>query len=140
MELSPLPLTKLAHAALGVAAMALGVGLWSDGFPPEPVARALAAVLLSLGGVVAIRSWRIGVECRDGGVRVRGLLSTRLVPRASIEKVTKFPALRWRDSVGRRRWTPIAFLGDSPGAFSRYKRHNAAELDRLRRWITRPRA
>lgn len=139
MLLTPLPLTKLAHASLGVAAVAIGVGLWGDGFAPEPVARALAALFSGIGAVVAVRSLRIGVECRDGSVRVRGLLRSRLVPRASIEGVTDFPALRWRDSAGRERWTPIAFLGDSPGAFSHYTRHNAAELDRLRRWITRPR-
>jgi hypothetical protein len=139
VELTPLPLTKLAHASLGVAAMGFGVGLWVDGFTPELIARALAAALLGVGAVIAVRSLRIGLECRDGVVRVRGLLRTRVVPRATIEEITGLPALRWRDSEGRRRWTPIVFLSDSPGAFSHFRRHNAAELDRLRRWITRPR-
>jgi hypothetical protein len=139
VKLTPLPLTKLAHASLGVAAMPFGIGLWVDGFAPEPVARTLAAVLLGVGSVIAVRGLRIGVECRDGTVRVRGLLRTRVVPKASIEEVTSLPALRWRDSAGRRQWTPIVFLGDSPGAFSHSRRHNAAELNRLRKWITRPR-
>jgi len=134
-----LPLTKLAHAALGVAAMPFGVGLWVDGFAPELVARALGTALLGVGVVIAVRSARIGVECRDGIVRVRGLVRTRAVSRASIEAVTDLPALRWRDSKGRRRWTPIVFLGNSPGAFGHLNRHNAADVDRLRRWVTGPR-
>ena len=134
-----MPLARVAHASLGVAAMALGVGIWVDGFALEPAASVLAAVVVGIGAVVAVRSLRIGVECRDGTVRVRGLLRTRLVTKTSIEELTGFPALRWRDNAGRGRWTPIAFLGDNPGALSRYKRHNDAELDRLRRWIARPR-
>ena len=114
MLLTPLPLTKLAHASLGVAAVPIGVGLWVDGFAPEPVVRALAAVLVSIGAVVAVRSLRIGVECWDGGVRVRGVLRTRLVPRSSIEEVTSFPALWWRDSAGRRRWTQSCSWATAP--------------------------
>ena len=137
--MTPAPLSKLAHALLGVAAMPFGVGLWVDGFAPEPVAKALAAVLVGVGALVAARSARLSVECRDGVVRVRGLLRARAVPTERIEEITGLPALRWRDSEGRRRWTPIVFLGDSPGAFGHFRRHNAAEVDRLRRWITRPR-
>jgi hypothetical protein len=139
VELTPLPLSRVAHAFLGVAAMPFGVGLWVDGFTPEPAARGLAVAVLGIGALVAVRSLRLGVECRDGVVRVRGLLRTRVVPRASIEEITDLPALRWRDTAGRRRWTPIVFLGDSPGSFIHFRRHNAAELDRLRRWTTRPR-
>jgi hypothetical protein len=139
VELTPLPLAKLAHASLGVAVSVLGVGLWVDGFAPEPAAKALAAIAVIVGALMVVRSVQIGVECRGGEVQVRGLVRRRLVPRASIEELTSFPALRWRDSAGRSRWTPIAFLSDSPAAFSHYKRHNAAELDRLRMWITRPR-
>ena len=113
-----MPLARVAHTALGVAVMAFGVGLWMDGFGPEPVARLLAAVVACVGAVIAVRSLRVGVECGDGAVRVRGLLRTRVVPGSSIEELTSFPALRWRDSAGRGRWTPIAFLSDSPGALA----------------------
>ena len=102
---------------------------------PEPVATVLAAALVGLGALVAVRSMRIGIECRNGAVRVRGLLRSRTVPRASIEDITRFPALRWRDRDGRRRWTPIVFLMDSSRGLDSFRRHNARELTRLRRWV-----
>jgi hypothetical protein len=133
VTLSPLPIARWAHASLGVVLVAIGAGLWRDRFAPEPVAMALAAVLAGVG--VVVRSMRMGVDCRDGVVRVRGLVLTRVVPRASIEEVTNFPSLVWRDAKGRRRWTPVAFLFDSPRSLSHIRRHNASELDRLRGWI-----
>jgi hypothetical protein len=139
VKLTPLPIARLAHASLGVVAAAFGLGLWRDGFAPEPVATAIAAVLAGGGVVIVVRSVRMGVECRDGVVRVRGLLLTRVVPRASIDAVTDFPSLLWRDDKGRRRWTPVAFLYDSPRSLGQIRRHNASELERLRGWIRRPR-
>jgi hypothetical protein len=138
VQIGPLPLGRAAHAGLGVVTVLFGVGLWVDGFAPAPVARALGAALLALGAVVAGRGLRVGVECSDGVVRVRGLLRTRVVPRARIEAVTGFPALVWRDPRGRRRWTPMVFLSSSSRSLARYSRHNEAEIQRLRSWVRRP--
>jgi hypothetical protein len=135
VQLTPSPASRLAHAGLGVAAGALGVGVAQDGFAPEAAATILAALLVCLGLVIVIRSALIGVDCRDGQVRVRGLLLTRVVPRASVYEVTGFPALLWRDSGGRRRWTPVVFLMDSPRALPRFRQENFSNLVRLRRWI-----
>jgi hypothetical protein len=77
----------------------------------------------------------MNVECRNGQVRVRGLFLTRVVPRDDVDGVTDFPALVWRDGGGRRRWTPIVFLMDSPRAPTRFRQENAWNLVRLRWWI-----
>ncbi len=137
VELTPLLIARFAHAFLGVVAMTFGYALWVDGFAPQPLSSTLAAAVFGVGAVITVRSFRIGVACRNGRVRVRGLLLTRVVAAGSIEEVTDFPALRWRDGAGRRRWTPIVFLGDSPRALSCFRRHNAVEVDRLRRWVAR---
>jgi len=135
VELTPSRVARLAHATLGVAAGALGLAVAAEESLPGAVRAVLAALLVFLGVVIVVRSRRIGVECRDGRVRVRGLLMTRVVPRADVDEVTDFPALVWRDGGGRRRWTPIVFLMDNPGALSRFRQENAASLVRLRRWI-----
>ena len=138
MELKPLLAARASHAVLGAVAGICGLGVWQDdGLMPEPVATVLAAALVGLGALVVVRSMRMGVECRNGAVRVRGLLLSRTVPRASIEDITPFPALRWRDSDGRRRWTPLVFLMDSSRGSDSFRRHNAGELTRLRRWVRR---
>jgi hypothetical protein len=135
VELTPSRVSRLAHATLGVAAGALGLGVAVEGSLPGPIRAALAALLVGLGVVIVVRSRGLGVECRNGQVRVRGLLLTRVVPRADVDEVTDFPALVWRDGGGRRRWTPIVFLMDSPGALTRFRQENVSSLLRLRRWI-----
>jgi hypothetical protein len=139
VKVTPLPIARFAHASLGVVALVVGVGLWRDRSAPGLVAPALAVLLVGIGVVLVVRSVGMGVECRDGVVCVRGLFLTRTVPRVSIERVTTFPALMWRDDKGRRRWTPVMFLADSPRTWGYIRRYNASELDRLRGWIGRPR-
>jgi hypothetical protein len=136
VDVRPSPAAGLAHAVLGSVPAAFAIGVWGDdGLLPEVVAAPVAAALVGLGILVAVRAIRMRVECRNGSVRVRGLLRDRAVPRTSIEDVTDFPALRWRDGAGRLRWTPVTFLMDGPRAFESYRRHNAREIDRLRRWV-----
>ena len=115
-------------AVIGV----VGYGVWVDHGPvPDSLAATAAAGLVALGVLIAVRSMRLGVRCGNGAVRVRGLVLTR----ASIEDVTSFPALRWRDRAGRPRWTPIMWMAGSPRALDRYRAHNARELGRLRKWV-----
>lgn len=135
MELTPSRIPRLAQATPAVAAGVLGLGAGAEDSLPGPVRAALAALLICLGVVIVVRSRRMGVECRNGQVRVRGLLLTRVVPRADVDEVTDFPALVWRDGAGRRRWTPIVFLMDSPRAPARFRQENVSSLARLRRWI-----
>jgi hypothetical protein len=137
VELSPLPAARVGHAFLGLTTAVAGVGVWLDRLGPKPLSPAVAVLLVGLGAVIAVRSLRMGVDCRNGVVEVRGLFFTRRVPRVRIDHVTGFPALRWRDDAGRCRWTPIVFLIDSPGTLSHVRRHNTEDLDRLRTWIGR---
>ncbi len=138
MELAPSPTAKVAHASLGAACAALGVGLWAeDGLLTAAIGLPLAAGLVCLGVGVALRCARLGVECRNGTVRVRGLLLTRTVPRGNIDGISSFPALRWRDGADRRRWTPMVFFMSNPGGLDRHRRHVEESVRQLRRWVGR---
>lgn len=138
VRLEPLPVTRVANAALGALVAVTGVFLVVDAALPD-LAR-LAGVLVAAAGVVlAVRGWRLGVMCERGEVAVRGLLRTPTIPRDAVIELTDFPALRWRSTGPLPGWTPIvAFLG-SPRVLPRIERHNDEQLRRLRRWLKRRR-
>ncbi len=136
-ELRPLLSARVAHTSLGLLPVGVGVRVWQDDAVPARLAAVLAPVLEVVGVLVVVRALRLGVTCRDGRAHVRGLLLTRAVPRAAVEEVTAFPALRWRDATGRHRWTPLVFLATPTGALRSVTDHNAAQLRLLRRWVRR---
>jgi hypothetical protein len=93
--------SRIANAVPGVAVLVVGSGLSLDG----PVAPSGPGVVVSVlvGVLLAVRGYRLGVDCRDVVVVVHGLLCSRRIPRAALTAVTIFRALRWRDGRGRTR-------------------------------------
>ena len=84
MELRPLLRARVAHALLGLVPAGTGVEVWQDEAVPPWLAATLAPALVVLGVLVAVRALRIGLTCRDGTARVRGLLLSRAVPRVAV--------------------------------------------------------
>lgn len=135
MELRPLLGARIGHALLGLVPAGIGVEIWQDEAVPPWLAATLAPALVVLGARVAVRALRMGLTCRDGTARVRGLLLSRAVPRVAVTEVTDFPALRWQDATGRRRWTPLCFFGVTGGVLEAVRDHNSEQLGILRRWV-----
>ena len=104
---------------------------------PPWLAATLAPALVVVGVLVAVRALRMGVTCRNGTARVRGLLLSRAVPRVAVAEITDFPALSWQDATGRRRWTPLSFFGATGGVLDSMRNHNSEQLDLLRLWVRR---
>lgn len=137
MELRPLLRARVAHTLLGLVPAGIAVEVWQDGTVPPWLAATFAPALAFLGVLVAVRALRMGVTCRDGTARVRGLLLSRAVPRVAVTEVTDFPALRWQDATGRRRWTPLSCSGTTGGVLGSVRDHNSEQLGILRRWVRR---
>ncbi|HEX5994589.1 MAG TPA: hypothetical protein VFY84_05550 [Jiangellales bacterium] len=136
MTLRPLLVTRVANTMPGVCVAVLGGATWLD---PEIVQQHLIAVLAVLTGVVlAVRGYRLGIECTGEQATVHGYLRTRTVPRSSVIQVTSFPALRWRRPGGRIRWTPVLAFAEVGGVLPVVSRHNEQCTDRLRRWAQPP--
>ncbi|MEJ5947006.1 hypothetical protein WDZ17_17060 [Pseudokineococcus basanitobsidens] len=76
MHLRPLPMTRVANTALGAVLLVMGVFLWWD----AAVAAWRWPLGVALGLYLVVRGWRMEVVCEGGGVLVRGLLRTRVVP------------------------------------------------------------
>ncbi|SDN85868.1 hypothetical protein [Geodermatophilus sp. DSM 45219] len=135
MELRALLRARVAHALLGLVPAGTGVEVWQDEAVPPWLAATLAPALVVLGVLVAVRALRMGLTCRDGTALVQGLLLSRAVPRVAVTEVTDFPALRWQDATGRRRWTPLSCFGTTGGVLQSVRDHNSEQLGILRRWV-----
>ena len=119
-----------------VAALApLGAALVISDIAESSVAQGFIALVLLGGPAVffAARVYRVSVEVRDGKVFVRGLLWSRTIPRNSVWRVTDYPALRWTDAAGRKRWTPLTMFGTGLGVLRSVVAYNTAQLVRLRK-------
>jgi hypothetical protein len=88
--------------------------------------------------VLAVRGYRLGVEYTREHATVRGYLGTRTVARSSIVEVTGFPALGWRTTGGRTRWTPILAFVEAGRVLPVVSRHNEQCMERLHRWAQSP--
>ncbi|MER8043127.1 hypothetical protein [Streptomyces sp. NPDC094032] len=127
MDLLPTVPNRIANASLGVVPSVAFVLQASE------AGWALAAALACLP--LAVRGWRMGVRCEQGHLVVRGLVWSRRIERGRITGLTDFPAVRWIDRGGRRRWTPVLALvraSGEPASADDRKRENEA---RLRRWV-----
>ena len=132
-ELRPLMFTRIVQAALWVVIAALVVGYLIDSQGLEPVGVVIALVVLAVGVVLAVRSYRMGVRYGPEGIEVHGLLLNRRIAKDQISKITNFPAVRWQSADGRSHWTPIfAFAGYGQLAFSH--RYNQFSILQLQTW------
>jgi hypothetical protein len=63
----------------------------------------LAAIMVLVGGVIAVRGGRVGIVLDQDRLRVRGLTHSTTIPRASITSVDRLPSIDWtgRDGVPR---------------------------------------
>jgi hypothetical protein len=133
MTLRPLLATRIANTLPGGFVALFGLEY-------DQAHRQVVVVLAVIAGVtLAVRGYRVGVECTAEQAIVRGHLWTRSVRRDSIFEVTSFPALRWRTSGGRVRWTPVLAFADSSGMLPFVLRHSEECTERLEHWARPPR-
>ncbi|MGY1499613.1 hypothetical protein ACW4TU_24045 [Streptomyces sp. QTS52] len=100
--------------------------------------RLTACLVLFVSVIIAVRGYRLSVSCKDTELTVRGYLRTRTTPRSSITEITDFPAVRWTDSGGRGRWSPLWVFHIGPHETARMTAAKHRNLAALRRWL-RPR-
>lgn len=134
LELRPLLISRVSNASPGALLVGLATKLAAD---DGPDAYHLAASLVFLGVVSAVRGYRMGITVKADTVTVRGLTRSRTISRSSFIGITGFPALRWQSESGRTRWTPITafpLTGRNPGYVHS---HNAACLDQVSRALMR---
>jgi hypothetical protein len=135
VKLRPLLVSRVASAVPGAGIVVAGVGTFSGGTPALCAGGIVGSVLV--GVLLAVRGFRLGVDCRDDVVIVRGLVWNRRIPRRAVAAVTDFPALRWRDERGRIRWTPVIAFAELGGSIPVVARHNGVCVDRLRQLLWR---
>lgn len=93
-----------------------------------------AGVCLAAAAYLGLLGWRVGVVCEEAAIEVHGLFRRRRIPREEIIAVTNFPAVRWKSSSGRVRWSPI-FAFANPGRVVPFvERHNEAAVAILQDW------
>jgi len=134
MRLRPLPVTRVANATPGLVLTAVGVALSLD-VELAPWRWPLGVAAVVLGCYLAVRGPRAEVVCDSSNVRVRSLLRTRVVARAAVLEVSDWSALRWSDSSGRRRWTPLVMFAITPRMLRSAVHHHREQVKRLRRWV-----
>ncbi|MDX3456127.1 hypothetical protein PV396_30005 [Streptomyces sp. ME02-8801-2C] len=108
MELAPPRVGRIANSCLGVVPAAGSVLYAVQATAVVP--RLWACLGLFFSVVVAVRGYRLSIACGEAELTVRGYLRTRTIPRSSITAITGFPAVRWTDSRGRGRWSPLWVL------------------------------
>ncbi|MFI8100068.1 hypothetical protein [Streptomyces sp. NPDC086023] len=134
MELFPPLAARVAHSSIG-AALAAGGAAYAAQAEGRALAVALCVVLACLG--LALRGYRVGVQCGPHQVTVRGLFRTRVIDRAAVTAVTDFPAIRWTGRSGRARWTPLTAFQAGPGELARITAAKRHQVARIRRWAAR---
>jgi hypothetical protein len=72
-----------------------------------------------LGVVLACRGYRLAVETRSNALTVRGMLRTRVIPRAAISEVTDYPAVVWTKCAEEEAMDPGARIPHSPAGVAR---------------------
>jgi len=132
------PLRLARRMGLGAALFLIvagGVSIWqgtwvSPGWP-QTVTGASAAVI---GVVAAIRNHRVRIVLRRDEMVVYGQLWSRSVPRASITSITPWPSVKWTDSRGRERSTPVTPLFTGRDAAPELAEHALRGRKTLHEW------
>ncbi|ADB29428.1 hypothetical protein Kfla_0304 [Kribbella flavida DSM 17836] len=127
-------LSRVAQAGLWLV---VGVGIVAallDGAGARSWVPAVAVVVIAASGVLAVRAYRVGATYGPDGIEVRGYFRTRRIQRNQVTQVTDFPAVRWKDTNGKPRWTPISAFSGSSGQLRMIERHNAVCLALLQLW------
>ena len=128
--------TRLALAFTGFAIPCLAMVGVLNGGPASWLDSTWAALAWFISVIYfPVRGYRMMVRVDADQVVIRGWWWTRNVPRTAVRTVTVFPALRWVDRAGRRRWSPLWMLFQ-PGW--RRDRQLDAEVDALTRVIEDP--
>ncbi|MFF7279552.1 hypothetical protein [Streptomyces griseorubiginosus] len=133
VEPAPSKWGRLANSGLGVVPAAGSLVYTAQASDVYP--RLAGCTVLVVCVVIAVRGYRLGVSCRDAELTVRGYLWTRTIPRGSITEITGFPAVRWTDSRGRGRWSPLWAFHTSSREPTRTTAAKAQSTEALRRWL-----
>ncbi|MEV4349008.1 hypothetical protein AB0J83_31510 [Actinoplanes sp. NPDC049596] len=119
-------MTGLVFPAAGIGVAAL---VWSSS---SGIPRLAVTVLFPVIGFIAcLRGWQMRVVVERGVIVVYGFFRKRMIGVGQVERLTSYPALRWRDSRGRARWTPVWIFADNPRWPMTWRRYNQAQLRRL---------
>ncbi|MFF4059383.1 hypothetical protein ACFYZ8_21940 [Streptomyces sp. NPDC001668] len=133
VELAPSRWGRLANSGLGVVPAAGSLVCTAQA--PGAYPRLAGCTVLLVCVVIAVRGYRLGVLCRDAELTVRGYLWTRTILRGSITEITGFPAVRWTDSRGRGRWSPLWVFHTSSREPARTTAAKERNTEALRRWL-----
>ncbi|MEU6227151.1 hypothetical protein [Streptomyces sp. NPDC047042] len=140
MELAPPRVGRIANSCLGVLPGVASVLYGAQATAVVP--RLWAGLVLVFSVVIAVRGYRLSIACGEAGLTVRGYLRTRTIPRSSITAITDFPAVRWTDPRGRRRWSPMLVLHrdyhETAGSVASKKKNLAALCNWLQPRKRRP--
>jgi hypothetical protein len=136
MELSPSRWGRIANSSLGVVPAAVSILYEAQATAVYP--RLAVCLVLMVSAVITVRGYRLSVSCKNSEMTVRGYLRTRTIPRSSITEITDFPAARWTDPSGRRRWSPIWVFHVGPHETARITASKNRNIATLRHWL-RPR-
>jgi hypothetical protein len=98
--LHPLPMTRVANAAPGLAVALLAIDAVLDG--DLGFVSPLVFDGLAVGGFLAVKGYNVSVECAGQRVTVHGRLWIRTINRAGIIAMTEFLAISWRCDDSRR--------------------------------------
>ena len=132
----PLVETRIACALPGlVIAVAASAAARTD-----VVLLTMIAVVVGLGVVLAVRGYRMAVIVAGRVVTVRGLLRSRVIPRAAVEALrgdvflllADAPTLSWHDETGKVHRTRLWMFGEPGRQFADVTGHNRRSIDNLR--------
>ncbi|WP_123955439.1 hypothetical protein [Frondihabitans sp. 762G35] len=93
----------------------------------------IGVLAIVFGIVTAIRIPRARVTLRQDQMVVYGQLWSRTIPRQSITSITPWPFVKWTDSRGRKRSTPVSVL-NARGALPKFAEHAHEGRDVLHKW------
>src|SRR4051794_21598784 len=91
--------------------------------------RVSAAVLATLGVLLMIRGYRLGVRYDRETLTVRGMFRTRKIQKSTIREITAFPAVRWSSQSGRTMWTPIIAFAELSTVIAPVARRNEQVIE-----------
>jgi hypothetical protein len=133
MELSPSRWNRIANSSLGLVPAAVSILYEAQATAVYP--RLAVFLVLMVAAVITMRGYRLSVSCKNAELTVRGYLRTRTIPRSSITEITDFPAVRWTDPSGRRRWSPIWAFHVGPHETARITASKNRNIAALRHWL-----
>jgi len=133
VTLRPLVIARCGHALFGGAVAAGSTNLWDEG--SGRFAAFLGAIGFTLGIVVVVRSFLMRVVVADGVVDIQGWMWSRRIPRAVVTGVSEFPAVRWTDASGRKRWSPVVWMMRGGRALPFIERYNQEQVEKLRKLV-----